>query len=215
MSGVHRLVTSPTPSPRSKYTLDIWEKYFGHPIEWHFARDLEAVRTFARRAENFSPEARRLRPLAVAETLERTALIELDLRLEAAAISEMAQNLEGETGFGIPRIEWDHCARNVLTTNWIDGIPIADRAALDTAGIDRRKLAVDLMRAFLRQAIEHGYFHADMHPGNLFVDPGSGSDPPGCDGACAWSAMADSVAHPSGHGWRPSGGLEDLTRPQQ
>lgn len=144
-------------------------------IEERFARDLEAVRTFARRAENFSPEARRLRPLAVAETLERTALIELDLRLEAAAISEMAQNLEGETGFGVPRIEWDHCARNVLTTNWIDGIPIADHAALDAAGIDRRKLAVDLMRAFLRQAIERGYFHADMHPGNLFVDPGSGA----------------------------------------
>ncbi len=144
-------------------------------IEEKFGRDLEAVRTFARLAERLSRQARRLRPVAVAETLERTARIELDLRLEAAAISEMAQNLEGETGFGVPRLEWGHCARNVLTTSWIDGIPIADHAALDAAGVDRRKLAVDLMRAFLRQAIEHGLFHADLHPGNLFVDPVTGA----------------------------------------
>ncbi|MEX0627345.1 MAG: AarF/UbiB family protein, partial [Cucumibacter sp.] len=144
-------------------------------IEERFRRDLDTVMTYARLVERFSPPARRLRPVAVAETLERTALIELDLRLEAAAISEMAGMLEGTNGFEVPVVEWAHTARNVLTTNWIAGVPIADHPGLDAAGVDRKRLARELMRHFLRQAIEHGFFHADLHPGNLFVDPATGA----------------------------------------
>jgi ubiquinone biosynthesis protein len=96
--------------------------------------------------------------------------IELDLRLEAAAISEMAQNIKNDTGFIIPDVQWDQVAQNVLTTTWVDGIPIRDLAAMDAAGIDRKALAAKLLQSFLRHAIRDGFFHADMHPGNLFVD---------------------------------------------
>ncbi|WP_449393745.1 AarF/UbiB family protein [Devosia riboflavina] len=100
--------------------------------------------------------------------------IELDLRLEAAAISEMAQNIKDDTGFIIPDVQWDQVAQNVLTTTWVDGIPIRDLAAMDAAGIDRKALASKLLQSFLRHAIRDGFFHADMHPGNLFADPKTG-----------------------------------------
>jgi ubiquinone biosynthesis protein len=144
-------------------------------IEARFRRDLDAVMTYAKLAERFSAPSRRLRPVAVAQTLERSALIEMDLRLEAAAISEMADNISGTSGFDVPTIEWAHTAHNVLTTNWIEAIPIRDHAALDAAGLSRQTIARDLMQHFLRHAIQHGFFHADMHPGNLFVDPVTGS----------------------------------------
>lgn len=144
-------------------------------IEAKFQRDLEAVMAWAKLMERFSAPSRRLRPVAVAETLERTALVEMDLRLEAAAISEMAENTRHSSGFEVPEIEWAHTTRNVLTTSWMDGITIADHAALDAAGLDRRRIASELVRHFLTHAIEHGFFHADMHPGNLFVDPKTGA----------------------------------------
>ncbi|HUV32674.1 MAG TPA: 2-polyprenylphenol 6-hydroxylase [Devosiaceae bacterium] len=144
-------------------------------IEARFQRDLDAVMTYAKLAERFSPPSRRLRPVAVAQTLERSALIEMDLRLEAAAMSEMADNIAGARGFEVPKIEWAHTARNVLTTNWIEAITIRDHGALDAAGLNRKTIARELMQHFLRHAIQHGFFHADMHPGNLFVDPATGA----------------------------------------
>ncbi|NOZ32150.1 MAG: ubiquinone biosynthesis protein UbiB, partial [Alphaproteobacteria bacterium] len=137
--------------------------------------DLDAVMALARLAETFNPASRRLRPVEVAATLARSAKIELDLRLEAAAISEMAENCKQRPGFAVPEPVWSHVASNVLVTSWVDGIPIGDFAALDAAGVDRQQLAVNLVREFLHQAIEDGYFHADLHPGNLFVDPEDGS----------------------------------------
>ncbi len=100
--------------------------------------------------------------------------LELDLRLEAAAISEMTENIANDTGFVIPSVQWDQVAQNVLTTSWVDGIPIRDHAAIDAAGIDRKALAAKLLQSFLRHAIRDGFFHADMHPGNLFADPATG-----------------------------------------
>jgi ubiquinone biosynthesis protein len=108
------------------------------------------------------------------ETLERSARLELDLRLEAAAISEFRENTKDDKGFAIPEVSWDHTAETVLTTNWIAGIPIRDNAALDAAGLNRKALAKEVLQAFLRHAIRDGYFHADMHPGNLFADPATG-----------------------------------------
>jgi ubiquinone biosynthesis protein len=144
-------------------------------IEERFRRDLEAVMTLAKLAERFSKPSRRLRPVDTALTLERTAVIEMDLRLEAAAMSQMAENIEGHSGFAVPKPYWQHTARNVLVTEWFDGIPIRDNDALDAAGIDRPKLARDLLQHFLRHAIEDGFFHADMHPGNLFVEAHTGT----------------------------------------
>lgn len=143
-------------------------------IAERFRADLESYYTAARFIERFVPATRRLRPTDVVRTLEHSARLELDLRLEAASISEFAGNIKDDPGFAIPVVSWDHTGQNVLTTSWIDGIPIRDRAALDAAGIDRRALARNLLQSFLRHAIRDGFFHADMHPGNLFADPKTG-----------------------------------------
>jgi ubiquinone biosynthesis protein len=143
-------------------------------IERRFARDLESYYAGARLVERILPKTRRLRPTDVVATLERSARIELDLRLEAAAISEIAENIREDQGFVVPAVNWDHTAQNVLTTGWVDGIPIRDFAALEAAGLDRQALAKNLLQSFLRHAIRDGFFHADMHPGNLFAAPGTG-----------------------------------------
>ncbi len=140
-------------------------------VRERFRHDLESFYAGARLAERLIPALRRLQPVMVVETLDRSARLELDLRFEAAAISEFAENIAEDEGFAVPDLEWDLVAPNVLTTSWIDGIPIRDSAALDAAGIDRKLLAAHLMQSFLRHAIRDGFFHADMHPGNLFADP--------------------------------------------
>lgn len=139
-----------------------------------FHADTDSLYAGARLAETFSPASRRLKPTEVVRTLDHSMRLELDLRLEAAAISEMAENIKNDTGFVIPEVHWDHVAQNVLTTSWMHGIPIRDHAAIEAAGIDRKALAAKLLQSFLRHAIRDGYFHADMHPGNLFADPRTG-----------------------------------------
>jgi ubiquinone biosynthesis protein len=143
-------------------------------VERRFAADLESYYAGARLAERFMPATRRLRPGDIVTTLERSARIELDLRLEAASISQIAENIRDDTGFVVPWVSWDHSAQNVLTTGWVDGIPIRDIEALDAAGLDRKVLARNLLQSFLRHAIRDGFFHADMHPGNLFAAPVTG-----------------------------------------
>ncbi len=143
-------------------------------IKQRFRADLESYYAAARFAETFVKDLRRLRPTDVVATLDRSARLELDLRLEAAAISEFGGNIEADEGFKVPRISWDHTAETVLTTDWIEGIPIRDFAALEAAGLDRKDLARKLLQSFLKHAIRDGYFHADLHPGNLFADPRTG-----------------------------------------
>jgi ubiquinone biosynthesis protein len=139
-------------------------------IEQRFQKDLDSYFFAARTIERLHPPSRRLRPIAVVDTLARSVAIEMDLRMEAAAISEMAQNIKNDEGFRVPTVDWARSARRVLTLEWIDGIPIADRQALAAAGHDVKPLGARLMQAFLRHAMRDGFFHADMHPGNLFVD---------------------------------------------
>jgi ubiquinone biosynthesis protein len=139
-------------------------------VRERFARDLQAMRAAARLFERFAPEARRLRAQEVVETLARSVAIEMDLRLEAAALSELAENTRDDPGFRVPRPEWDLTARDVLTVEWIDGIRLSDLAAIEAAGHDRAALGRTVIQTFLRHAIRDGFFHADMHPGNLFVD---------------------------------------------
>ncbi|MGY6568905.1 MAG: 2-polyprenylphenol 6-hydroxylase [Salinarimonas sp.] len=139
-------------------------------IRGRFARDLQAMRFAARLAEAMSPEARRLRMREVVETLARSVTIEMDLRLEAAALSELAENTEKDEEFRVPVPEWDYTDRDVLTMEWVDGIKLNKLEEIDAAGHDRAALARVVLQSFLRQAIRDGFFHADMHPGNLFVD---------------------------------------------
>lgn len=143
-------------------------------VKQRFMADLESFYAGARLAERLLPSLRRLRPVEVVKTLERSARLELDLRLEAASISEFSENTEKDEQFIAPSVSWDHMAENVLTTTWIDGVPIRDLAALDAAGLDRKDLARALLQGFLRHAIRDGFFHADMHPGNLFADRKTG-----------------------------------------
>jgi ubiquinone biosynthesis protein len=146
-------------------------------IEKRFERDLESFYFAAHTAERFSPQTRRLRPVAAVDTLAQSVVLELDLRLEAAAISEMAENIAkgGDTGFRVPKVDWQRTGKRVLTLDWIDAIPLSDFAAIDAAGLDREALGLNVIRSFLKHAIRDGFFHADMHQGNLFADPRDGS----------------------------------------
>jgi ubiquinone biosynthesis protein len=144
-------------------------------IEKRFKRDLDSYFFAARQIERFHPPSRRLRPVAVVGTLAHSVQIEMDMRLEAAAISEMADNIARDTapelgGFRVPGVDWRRTARRVLTLEWIDGIPIGDHGRLAAAGHDLKALGLTVLRAFLRHAMRDGFFHADMHQGNLLVD---------------------------------------------
>ncbi len=139
-------------------------------IEHRCKVDLEAFAFVARHAENLSAEARRLRLIEVVETLRRSVTIEMDLRLEAAALSEMEENTREDPDFRVPSVDWNRTARDVLTLEWIDATPLSDRAKLEAEGFDLKDLGRAVIQTFLRHALRDGFFHADMHPGNLFVD---------------------------------------------
>jgi ubiquinone biosynthesis protein len=139
-------------------------------IERRFKFDLDAFFFAARKAESLSLEAQRLRLVEVVATLARSVAIEMDFRLEAAALSEMAENTKEDARFRVPAVDWNRTAREVLTLEWIDGTPLHDHAALAAKGFDLAALGRAVIQNFLRHALRDGFFHADMHPGNLFVD---------------------------------------------
>jgi ubiquinone biosynthesis protein len=140
-------------------------------IEKRFAADLGSFFFAARLIERVSTEGRRLRPVAAVQMLEQSMKMELDLRMEASALSEIAQNTAGDPGFRVPKVDWQRTARQVLTTEWIEGTPISDVEALRARGLDLKRLGDTVIQSFLRHAIRDGFFHADMHQGNLFIDP--------------------------------------------
>ena len=139
-------------------------------VERRFKVDLDAFFFAARKAESLSLEAQRLRPVEAVATLARSVTMEMDFRLEAAALSEMVDNTREDADFRVPAVDWDRTAREVLTLEWIDGTPLNDRAALEARGLDLPALGRTVIQSFLRHALRDGFFHADMHPGNLFVD---------------------------------------------
>ncbi|PSJ38044.1 2-polyprenylphenol 6-hydroxylase [Allosphingosinicella deserti] len=140
-------------------------------IEEDFARALDTYQWAAAQVEGMGGEVARLRPRAVIAHFKQWTARELDLRREAASASELRQNLVAESGFYIPEIDWSRTARRVMTLEWIDGIKLTDRQALIDAGHDLKAMAATLVRAFLRQAVVDGFFHADLHQGNLFALP--------------------------------------------
>ena len=140
-------------------------------VRQRFARDLDTFFLFAQMQEKHIPASRRLRPVAIAETLAQSTKIEMDLRLEAAALSEMGENTKDDPGFRLPAVDWLRTGRDVLTLDWVDGIKMSEIEALRAAGHDLDRLADAVVQNFLRHAMRDGFFHADMHPGNLFVDP--------------------------------------------
>jgi len=139
-------------------------------IRARFARDVETYEWAAAHLEALGGEAARLRPRAVIDNLRRWTNRELDLRREAASASELAEAMRAHEGYRIPAIDWDRTNGRVLTIEWVDGIKISERDALRAAGHDLPELARRLVLTFLTQAVSAGYFHADMHQGNLFVE---------------------------------------------
>jgi ubiquinone biosynthesis protein len=140
-------------------------------IEEDFEKAIDTYEWAAAQVENMGGEAARLRPrLTIAHFKQWTAR-ELDLRREAASASELREGMEAESGFYVPQIDWTRTSRRVMTLEWIDGIKLTDRDALIEAGQDLPALAATLVRAFLRQAVVDGFFHADLHQGNLFALP--------------------------------------------
>ncbi len=134
-------------------------------------RDIALLYTMARLAMRYSPDVRRLRPVEVVDQFNRTIHEELDLRYEAGNASRLKANFEGSKLLYVPTIYWELTRREVLTMERIHGIPISQIEALHAAGVDMKKLAHHGVEIFFTQAFRDGFFHADMHPGNIFVSP--------------------------------------------
>jgi ubiquinone biosynthesis protein len=164
IAQVHSAMTTDIPPRRMAV------KVLRPGIESEFARDLSTLAFAARLAERFAAEARRLRLSALIGTLAKSTMLELDLRMEAAAASELSERMRNDPNFRVPAVDWSRTASRILTTEWVDGISVRDVEALRAAGHDPKAVALTLMRAFLTQALREGFFHADLHPGNLFVD---------------------------------------------
>jgi ubiquinone biosynthesis protein len=162
IAQVHRAVTTEG--------RDVAVKVLRPAIEEEFARALETYEWAAAHVEvHGGDEAERLRPRMVIAHFKQWTRRELDLQREAASASELRDNMVAEPGFYVPEIDWRRTARRVLTLEWLDGVKLSKRDELIAAGHDPAALATILLRAFLRQAVVDGYFHADLHQGNLFA----------------------------------------------
>ncbi len=138
-------------------------------IEAAFARDLDLALWGAERVENLRPDMRRLRPVEAVLTIIRSVEIEMDLRFEAAAADELRQNFEDDPTFSVPTVDWQRTGRRVMTTAWIDATPM-NEIDTDLDKSDRETIVGSFARAFFLQVFRDGFFHADLHPGNIFVD---------------------------------------------
>jgi len=134
------------------------------------AQDVELLYALARLAEQYSAEARRLRPVDIVAEFEKTLDSELDLMREAANASQLRRNFEDSRDLYVPEVFWDYCRSGVMTMERICGVPISNIAELKARGTNIRRLAHNGVTIFFTQVFEHNFFHADMHPGNIFVD---------------------------------------------
>ncbi len=154
--------------------VDVAVKVLRPGIAVAFSRDLDLFLWLAHLAERTQPALRRLKPVAVVNTLAQSVRQEMDLRFEAAGASELRENFADDPSFHVPRIDWLRTSRQVLTLERVGGIRVDDRPALIAAGHDVRDIMAKAANAFFNQVFRDGFFHADLHPGNLFVD-GSGA----------------------------------------
>jgi ubiquinone biosynthesis protein len=136
-----------------------------------FRRDLSDMYFAARLAQRLFADARRLKPVEVVDTLARSVTMEMDFRIEAAAASEFAENAADDPDFRVPAIDWTLTAKDVLTLDWVAGTSLSNVPALIERGVDLPDVGRIVIQSFLRHAVRDGFFHADMHQGNLFVDP--------------------------------------------
>jgi ubiquinone biosynthesis protein len=148
---------------------DVIVKVLRPDVRRQIERDLEVFYALAGLAQKYWPESRRVRPLEVVAEYERTVLDELDLMREAANAAQLKRNFAGSDLLHVPQVYWDYCRVDVLVIERIHGVPIGDLTRLRALGTDFRKLAENGVRIFFTQVFKHNFFHADMHPGNIFV----------------------------------------------
>ena len=139
-------------------------------IEKLFNEELDALMLFAYIIENIFTKTKRLKLVEVVHLLREITNIEMDLRFEAAAANELYENTKNDEGFNVPKIYWNYTSKKVLTLDKVDGISIREQKLLEESGVDLKNLAKNLIQHFLKQAVRDGFFHGDMHQGNLFVD---------------------------------------------
>ena len=140
-------------------------------IEQLFNEELDALMLFAYIVENTISKAKRLKLVEVVHLLREITNIEMDLRFEAAAANELYENTKRDKGFNVPKIYWNYTTKKILTLDKVNGISIREQEKLQEQGINLKYLAENLIQHFLKQAVRDGFFHGDMHQGNLFVDP--------------------------------------------
>jgi ubiquinone biosynthesis protein len=140
-------------------------------IEEQFQRDIDLFFWLARTCERLRPRLRRLQPVEVVLAFQHTVSLEMDMTFEGAAASELRENFIDDPEFHVPQVDWLRTARRVLTTDRVEGLSIDEVDALEAAGLDMGEILARSARAFFNQVFRDGFFHADMHPGNMFVAP--------------------------------------------
>lgn len=146
-------------------------------VEKQVQRDMSLLKLAARFCQAVLPNGQNARPMAVVAEFERHLKNELDLTLEAANAAQLARNLEKDDLVGIPAVYWDYCAKNVLALERVDGIPISHIKQLKSSGIDLKQLASSAIDMFFTQVFRDNFFHADLHPGNIFVAKRASGEP--------------------------------------
>jgi len=135
-----------------------------------FNEEIDAIMLFAFLVESLIKKTKRLKLVEVVFLLKEITNLEMDLRFEAAAANEYAENTKNDVGFKVPQIFWNFTSENVMTLDWIDGVSIRETAELKKRNFNTEKIAEDIIQNFLRHAVRDGFFHADMHQGNIFID---------------------------------------------
>ena len=149
---------------------DVAVKVLRPNIKEIFNSEIDAIMMLAYLVEAFIPKTKRLKLIEVVFLFKEITNHEMDLRFEAAAANEYLENTKNDLGFNVPKIYWNFTSESVLTLDWVDGISIREKDKLVESGKNTSKIASDLIQHFLRQAVRDGFFHADMHQGNIFIN---------------------------------------------
>ena len=149
---------------------DVAIKILRPNIKKIFNEEIDAMMLFAFLIESFIKKTKRLKLVEVVFLLKEITNLEMDLRFEAAAANEYAENTKNDVGFRVPKIYWNYTSENVMTLDWVDGISIRETQELINKEFNTKKIAEDIIQNFLRHAVRDGFFHADMHQGNIFID---------------------------------------------
>ncbi len=149
---------------------DVAIKILRPDIKRIFNDEIDAIMLFAFLVESFIKKTKRLKLVEVVFLLKEITNLEMDLRFEAAAANEYAENTKNDIGFKVPKIYWNFTSENVMTLDWVDGVSIRETEELKKRNLNTDKIAENIIQNFLRHAVRDGFFHADMHQGNIFID---------------------------------------------